>query len=247
MTEKDENFYFRFRRASLPKGEAITLEEAEESFLAQLEERGGTCKDTLWQLVRVYSLMKRPDDALNYLFKMIQLSDDKEENASFFLTLGQMMEQKGDYAAAIDYYRGAFCLKPSNNEVWYLVNNNLGFCLNELGRHDEAEGYLRAAVRIDPTRANAFKNLGLCFMERGDYIRAAENFIAAVKANASDPRALRHLEEILSDHPELFKKIADLPRILMQCRKAVKIALESQPDFEKRWKKLRKKKREIIE
>ena len=248
MTEKDENFYFRFRRAFLPKGgEAITLEEAEEFFLEQLEDRGGACKDTLWQLVRVYSFMKRPDDALNYLYKMIQLSDDKEENASFFLTLGQMMEQKGDYAAAIEYYRGAFCLKPSNNDVWYWVNNNLGFSLNQLGRYDEAEGYLQAAIRIDPTRANAFKNLGLCFMGRGDYIRAAENFIAAVKTNASDPRALKHLEDLLSGHPELFGEITDLPRILMQCRKAVKTALESQPDFEKRWKKLRKQKRGIAE
>lgn len=247
MTEKDENFYFRFRRASLPEGEAIMLEEAEESLLAQLEERDGTCKDTLWQLVRVYSFMKRPDAALNYLYKMMQLSDDKEENASFFLTLGQLMEQKGDYQAAIEYYRGAFCLKPSNNEVWYWVNNNLGFCLNELKRYNEAKGYLLAAIKIGPTRANAYKNLGLCLMGHGDYIRAAENFIAAVKTNASDPRALRHLEELLSDHTELFEEIPGLSEILIKCRKAVKTTQECQPDFEEHWKRLRRQKRGIIE
>jgi tetratricopeptide (TPR) repeat protein len=219
------------------------FEEAEESLLAQFEERDGTCKDTLWQLVRVYSFMKRHDDALNYLYKMMQLSDDKEENASFFLTLGQLMEQKGDYQAAIEYYRGAFCLKPSRNEVWYLVNNNLGFCLNELKRYNEAEDYLQDAIRIDPTRANAYKNLGLCFMGRGDYIRAAEYFINAIKVNASDPRSLQHLEELVSDHAELFKEIPGLSRVLMQCRKAVNTALESQPDFEKHWNRLRRKKR----
>ncbi|HJX34337.1 MAG TPA: tetratricopeptide repeat protein [Desulfatiglandales bacterium] len=244
MTEKDENFYFRFRRASLPKGgEAITLEEAEEFFLEQLEERDGTCKETLWRLIRVYSLMKRPDDALKYLYKMMQLSDDAEENAHYFLTLGQLMEQKGDYQSAVKYYRGAFCLKPSDNDVWYWVNNNLGFCLNELMRFDEAKGYLLAAIRIDPTRANAYKNLGLCFMGGGDYIKASENFINSVKANASDTRALKHLEELVSDHPELFEEIPGLSKVLMQCRKALKTALESQPDFEKHWKRLRRKKR----
>jgi tetratricopeptide (TPR) repeat protein len=242
MAEKDSNFYFRFRRASLPEGEAITLEEAEESFLEQLEERDGTCKKTLWQLIRVYCYMKRPDDALNYLYRLLQLSDDAEENAHYFLTLGQLMEQKGDYSSAAKYYRGAFCLKPSDSNVWYFINNNLGFSLNELKRYDEAEGYLQAAIKIDPSRANAFKNLGLCFMGKGDHVKAAESFIDSVKANASDSRALGHLEELLSDHPELFKEVADLPRILMQCRKAVKTALESQPDFEKNWKRLRRQK-----
>jgi tetratricopeptide (TPR) repeat protein len=248
MTEKDNNFYFKFRRRSIPEGgEALTFEEAEASLLKQLKERNGICKDTIWQLSRVYSFMKRHDDALNCIYKLLQLTDDQEENASFFLALGQLTEQKGDYQGAIQYYRGAFCLKPSMSLVWYLVNNNLGFCLNELKRYNEAEPYLLDAIEIDPTRPNAYKNLGLCFMGRGDYIRAAEWFIDAVKADASDPRSLRHLENLVSDHPELFKEIADLPRILMQCRKAVKIAEERQPDLETHVRKLRSQQKGIVE
>jgi tetratricopeptide (TPR) repeat protein len=161
MTKKDHIFFFR--KESLPDGEAITAEEAKDFLPKQLKERNGTCKKTLWQLARVYSKLKRHDEALNFIYKLLQLSDDKEENASFFLALGQLMEQTGDYQAAIEYYRGAFSLKPSNAAVWYLVNNNLGFCLNKLKRHREAEGYLDAAVKIDPTRPNAYKNLGLFF------------------------------------------------------------------------------------
>lgn len=222
MTEKDEN---------LPERKAITLEEAEELFLKQLEERDGTCKDTLWQLIRVYSFMKRPDDALNYLYKMMQLSDDTEENAHYFLTLGQLMEQKGDYSSAVEYYRGAFCLKPTDNDVWYWVNNNLGFCLNELKRYDEAEGYLQAAIKIDSSRYNAYKNLGLCFMGRGNYIKAVHNFCYSIELSIFDTRALGHLEQLVSNHPELYEKIPGLSNTLLRYRNASKATQKRLAEF----------------
>ncbi|MFC1866554.1 tetratricopeptide repeat protein [Thermodesulfobacteriota bacterium] len=245
MTQYDNDFSFKVE--TLPKGEAITYEEAEEYLLNKLEESNGTCKQTLWQLVRTYRLMEKQDDALNCIYRLLKLSDDTEENASFFLSLGQITEQKGNYPAAIECYRGAFYLKPSTTEVWYLINNNLGFCLNTLKRYDEAEGYLSAAIKIDPTRANAYKNLGLCFMGRGDYISAVGYFINSTKVNASDPRSLRHLEELLSDHPELLEESPNLSETLVKCRKAVEVALACQPDFEGHWEKLRNQKSGIVD
>ena len=61
-------------------------------------------------------------------------------------------------------------------------------------------------------------------MGRGDYIKATEKFIESIKTDASDPRSLGHLEKIVLGHPELFEKIADLPRLLMQCRNYEKYA-----------------------
>lgn len=247
MTQKDNNFYFQFRKSLDLEWEVVSLEEEKELLLKQLKDSNHTCKDTLWKLGRVYSFMKRQDDALNCIYRLMQLSDDTEENACYFLALGQLMEQKGDYQGALQYYRGAFCLKPSQSYVWYLINNNLGFCLNELKRYNEAEPYLLAAIKIDPTRPNAFKNLGLCFMGRGDYIKATEKFIESIKTDASDPRSLGHLEKIVLGHPELFEKIADLPRLLMQCRKAVEVAQEFQPDYEKYATKLKSQQKGIVE
>ena len=130
---------------------------------------------------------------------------------------------------AIEYYRGAFCLKPAATQVWYLVNNNLGFCLNVTGRYEEAEGYLMAAIQIDPCRPNAHKNLGLSFQGRGDLVRAAECFIDATRANARDPRAFRHLESLLSAHPELKDRILGLSEKLRECRLALEAAAQPDP------------------
>lgn len=231
---------FFFKKARLPDGEAVTMEEAEESLLRRLGEREGKCKETLWQLARVRSMMGKQPLAMGHVQKLLQLSDDVEENASYFLALGQLMEQMGDFAAAVEYYRGGFLLKPSRSATRYWIHNNLGFCLNELGRHDEAEGYLRAAVKMAPGMSNAYKNMGLCFRGKGDYVRAAKCFVLALKRNASDARPLKHLEELAEAHPGVLSEIPGLAGQMEMCRKAVEGARQAQPNFEKHWRRLRR-------
>jgi len=217
------------RKIIPPEGEVVTFEEAERGLLERLAEGKEDFRETLWQLIRLYSFAKRHEEAMNYVHALIRASRDTEENASLFLALGQLMEQKQDYPGAIEYYRGAFCLKPAATQVWYLVNNNLGFCLNVTGRYEEAEGYLMAAIQIDPCRPNAHKNLGLSFQGRGDLVRAAECFIDATRANARDPRAFRHLESLLSAHPELKDRILGLSEKLRECRLALEAAAQPDP------------------
>jgi tetratricopeptide (TPR) repeat protein len=230
-----------FRRSIIPEGEAVTAEEAESYLLRQLEERGGKCKETIWQLSRLRSMMGKHSQAIAHVQRLLQLTDDIEENASCFLALGQLMEQTGDFAAAIKYYRGGLLLKPTQSTTRYWINNNLGYCLNMLERCDKAEAFLRRAIRIAPNRSNAYKNLGLSFQGRSDYRKAAQCFIRALKANASDARPLKHLEELAKAHPEVLREIPDLAGQIEMCRKAVALAEQAKPDWEKHWKEQRRK------
>jgi tetratricopeptide (TPR) repeat protein len=232
---------FRFKRSPLPEGEALTAEEAENRVLRQLEDRGGTCKETLWQLAAIQSRMGKHSEALAHIQRLLQLTDDVEENATCFLALGQMMEQTGDFAAAIKYYRGGFLLKPTKPTTSYWINNNLGYCLNVLQRYDEAEGCLRRAIRIAPKMPNAYKNLGLLFQGRSDYGKAARCFIRAIKANASNARPLKHLEELADAHPEVLDDIPGLAGQIEMCRKAVEFADQARPDWEEHWKRQRRR------
>jgi tetratricopeptide (TPR) repeat protein len=212
-----------------PEGEVVTFEEAERELLRRLAEGEGDFRENLWQLVRLYSFAKMHDKAMDYIHTLIQASRDNEENASLCLALGQLMEQKGDYLGAIEYYRCAFSLKPAATQVWYLVNNNVGFCLNEVGRYEEAEGYLLAAIQIDPGRPNAYKNLGLSFQGQGELVGAAECFIEASRVNARDPRAFGHLESLLAAHPEIEDRIPGLQEKLRECRLALEEAARPDP------------------
>jgi tetratricopeptide (TPR) repeat protein len=232
---------FNFKRSSFPKGEALTAEEAESRLLQQLEDRGGTCKETLWQLAAVRGRMGRHPEALAHLQRLLQLTDDVEENASCFLALGQLMEQTADFAAAIKYYHGGLLLKPTKSTTSYWLNNNLGYCLNVLKRHEEAETYLRRAIKIAPNISNAYKNLALSFQGRSNYAKAARCFILAIKTNASDARPLKHLEELAKAHPEVLGDIPNLAKQIEMSKRAVEFAKKAQPDWEKHWKEQRRK------
>jgi CheY-like chemotaxis protein len=122
---------------------------------------------------------------------------------------------------AIRHYSQALSLEPAEGCVWYLIHNNLGYCLNHFGRFDEAEFYCRKAIEIDPARQNAYKNLGIALEGQEDYAGAAMCYIRAVHTNASDARSLRHLESLADKHPVVCVDVPDFDRHLQGCRYAV--------------------------
>lgn len=199
----------------------MTIEAQEQQLLAQLERRGGTCRETLWMLCRLYRETRQIDKERARTTELLGLSSDAEERALCHLHLGQLMEKEGDYIEAATLYRTALAAEPSSTPVWYFINNNLGYCLNVLGRHADAEGHLRAAIRIDPTLSNAHKNLGLCLQGLGRPADAAACFIAATRANPCDGRSLRHLEELVAAHPSLHDEVPALKADMEWCRRAV--------------------------
>jgi tetratricopeptide (TPR) repeat protein len=115
-------------------------------------------------------------------------------------------------------------LEPNTKQVAYLINNNMGYCLNFAGRYQEAEPYCRKAIAINPERHNAYKNLGISLEGQGRIAEAAQCYIIAVHANAYDPRALRHLEDLIENNRGILTEINDMKDHLEGCRKAVKAA-----------------------
>ncbi len=154
MTD-DETFNFTIPKQ--PPGKPISAEEAERLLLEKLEKCEGEFQDALWNLANFYSRTGQQLVAQEYVERFITITDDPEKRAGAYLGLGQLMEQLENYKAAISFYSQAFSLEPENTPTWYLINNNLGYCLNILGRSAEAESYCRHAIDIDPDRHNAYK------------------------------------------------------------------------------------------
>jgi tetratricopeptide (TPR) repeat protein len=237
----DQNLDFRFSVPNIPQGEALTFDEIEERCLKQLQEKEGKCIQSLINLAELYSQAKRHDEAFRCVERLIALSNDPEEHGAYYLALGCFMEQIRNYQGAAGFYRQALALEPCRNKTWYFIHNNLGYSLNQLEDYDGAIPYLRRAIEIDPGLPNAYKNLGLAFEAKGNFAEAAELFVAATRADASDPRSLAHLENLISSHPELEIDLPDLPHRLEACRDAVKIARGQQPDLRAIWAKDRQR------
>jgi tetratricopeptide (TPR) repeat protein len=148
-----------------------------------------------------------PGTALAYFEKAVAFTENPKTKAYCFLEMGKLAERHREYENAARFYSKAFELEPEGNETWYFLNNNLGYSLNQIGRHAEAEGYCRRAIAIDPSRHNAHKNLGLSLRGQGRYREAVASFIEAVKNDPADTRAMGHLEEMLECRQELYREI----------------------------------------
>jgi len=220
------------RSAPSPEGTPISAEEAERLLRARVEELPPDSRehvDAIWNLMRFLSLTCRQEEGLRLLETLLTIVTHPEGRAEIVLATGQLMEQLGDYSAAVGAYSKGVALEPVGLSTWYLLHNNLGFSLNQLGRYAEGERWCREAVRIDPERSNAHKNLGLACEGQGRNADAVRCFVAAVRSNASDPRALRHLEALVARSPEIRNELPDVEDQIASCRAAVEAAQRARP------------------
>jgi tetratricopeptide (TPR) repeat protein len=189
----------------LPDGQPIASTEVEASLRSRLAKCEEALEDAVWELARFYSLVGRQPDARVYVNRLMAWTANRAKVVGGYLALGQLLEQEERFAEAeVAYAKGLEVLPPCG-EVGYFLQNNRGYCLNILGRYQEAEGHCRAAIAIAPTRFNAHKNLGLALAGQGRYVEAACALLEADRRCLADGRARRHLFDLLSAHPELLK------------------------------------------
>ncbi len=226
-----EEWSFRIPFRVPLKGKRISAQEAEKFLLEKLKKNKHDPDETLWDLAILYSMTNRQSIAMDYIRQLMKRTNDPETKAHYLLKMGQFSEQVRDYDSAITYYRQAFSLEPVHTELWYYINNNLGYCLNHFGKYEEGERYCRAAIRIDPERHNAYKNVGISLEGQGQYSEAAKSYVSAIRANAADPRALVHLENLVAEHDEVSIEIPDIDEQLDRCREAVRMAKKFEEKF----------------
>jgi tetratricopeptide (TPR) repeat protein len=187
---------------------AIGAEDVERALLEQLAAAGDDPVGAMWELAQFYKLEGKLDKALECFRALLQRVGDAEAQAGIWLGMGQAAERAADFELAEVFYRQGLLLGPRDEFTQYYLNNNLGYSLNRVGRHAAAEAYCRRAIDIDPARHNAHKNLGLSLQGQRRYAEAASEFVTAAKANALDPRALRHLESLLEAQPRVAAEFA---------------------------------------
>lgn len=140
--------------------------------------------------------------ALRMLHDTVIGSEDERERARSYFIAGLIREEAGQFEAASRCY-GAAPADLLEGEERYFALNNLGYCLNRLGRHREAEQICRQAIAQDSKPFNAHKNLGIAMERQGHVAEAADEYLTAAKAAETDDRPLRHLRVLLASHPDI--------------------------------------------
>jgi tetratricopeptide (TPR) repeat protein len=208
-----------------PDGEKVSLKDTERLsaiFLKTTQlHRAVEC---LWNLVTQCMDAGYFGAAFKYIEKIVPLVDSPDHKAKCFLKMGQAMEHLEDYASALEAYARAFDLPRQRDTTWYFLNNNRAYCLNQLGCHEAADKFCRAAIAIEPRRHNAHKNLGIALSHLGRYADAAKCFVRATKLCPTDVRALAHLDELFAHHKEILGQIRNFPEQFIKCHELVRHA-----------------------
>lgn len=188
-----------------------TLELTEESpdveklLLARLKNTTSREDYFRWMLfvVGFYRATRKIDAATELLEEFIQNSTDSEQSAHCYLALGQMAIDERRHETGLRHFASALELAPQRPKVVYVLHNNIGYCLNTLGRFVEGEVECRAAIEVDWTRASGYRNLGISLQGQNNFAGAAWAFVEAIKVDNLDDRARLLLENLVAAYPSL--------------------------------------------
>lgn len=102
-----------------------------------------------------------------------------EDNHHMHYNYGNLLERKGELAAASEQFRSAVKADPSH----YKAMTNLGNILNRKDRVDEALVLYDRALTVNESYAPAYANRGIAFHKLGRYARAMEDYRRALELN----------------------------------------------------------------
>lgn len=221
-----ESLSFRFSLPKKPAGELVELTGAqmEQLLLDRLAAERDNPVQAMWRLATFYKQDGRVDKAMECFQQLFSRVDDLEAKANYAFSLGQTAESSNDFELAIRFYCQALSLEPTDPFVWYYTHNNIGYSLNQRGRFVEGEDYCRRAITINSQRPNGYKNLGVALQCQGRFREAAEAYVAATQADASDAGSLELFKKLLQEQQHVLG--FDFAGTLECCEKAVEFAAE---------------------
>jgi tetratricopeptide (TPR) repeat protein len=177
-------------------------------------------------VVGFYRGVNKIEAATALLNGFLEKTDNNERKAHCQLALGQIATDQHRLDAALSHFLAALGFAPKRKRVAYVLHNNIGYCLNMLGRYAEGEKYCRGAIDINSKRASGYRNLGVSLQGQKSLIGAAWALTEAMKAEASDPRAGTLLQKLLAEHPTI---VIQCPWIADGLNPDVKTAADALP------------------
>lgn len=193
--------------------------EKEESLVAAVREVEVMWVDRVLGLTRFYQNTGRQSEAIVWL-EPLTTHRLPSARALAWQCLGQLAEQTGDFARAVEHYEHGLQEQLGKGEVLYFMHNNLGYSLSKVGDHERAEEHCRAAIEVSDDRHNAHKNLGIALEAQGRWGEAAVSYLRAATAPLRDGRGLRLLETLLEAHPDLESLLPGITAEMEACRQA---------------------------
>ncbi len=122
-----------------------------------------------------------PGEVVSFYLQSVHAMDT--DSADALLLLGNIADQLGKPADAIEYYQ----MVEQQSPMYRLSELQLGLDLADMGKGDEARAHLQALIDADPSDFRSYLALGSVLSQAEDYAAMAKNYDAAVEAIGPRP------------------------------------------------------------
>jgi tetratricopeptide (TPR) repeat protein len=208
-------------------------EDAEENLRDLLAYYEKECQSLRRRLVKHCRSAGRVGDALVIAKEFLNQAHGEDERCEALFLVAHTMQFAQDWELAIGFYVEARECGTRKEAYPYFIENNIGYCLIQLGRFAEAQECLKRAIGMAPAYPHAHRNLGVSYEGLQHFSEAASAYVDAIRADAADPSALQLLTKLIVRHPGVLKRISDLEEQVIRCRAAVAYAqLEWEKDLQ---------------
>jgi tetratricopeptide (TPR) repeat protein len=175
-------------------------------------------------LAQMYSRVKQWPEAEENINKAIELSTKPEDRDYAFFVAGSIYERQKKYDKAEEAFHKVLADDPKNAQAL----NYLGYMLADRDtRLEEALGYIRRAVALDPQNGAYLDSLGWAYYKMGNYDLAEENLRRASERINNDPTVHDHLGELYMKTGRLKLAAANWERSLEEWNRTIPAEMDT--------------------
>ncbi len=169
-------------------------------------------------LAQINTRLRRFSDAEQALDKAEQLSKKPDDKEYVWFLRGANFERAKRYAEAEEQFKKVLASDPEHASAL----NYLGYMLADQNmKLDEALGYIKRAVDLDPTNGAYLDSLGWAYFRLGKYELAEDNLLKASQRINTDPTVHDHLGDLYQKTGRLKLAATNWERALTEWNRAI--------------------------
>ena len=169
-------------------------------------------------LAQMNTRLRRFSDAERALDKAEQLSTKTDDKEYVWFLRGSTFEREKRYSEAEEQFKKVLASDPEHASAL----NYLGYMLADQNlKLDEALGYIKRAVDLDPTNGAYLDSLGWAYFRLGKYELAEDNLLKASQKINTDPTVHDHLGDLYQKTGRLKLAATNWERALTEWNRTI--------------------------
>jgi tetratricopeptide (TPR) repeat protein len=169
-------------------------------------------------LAQMYTRLRRFSEAEQALDKAEQLSTKADDKEYVWFLRGSTFEREKRYPEAEEQFKKVLASDPEHASAL----NYLGYMLADQNtKLDEALGYIKRAVDLDPANGAYLDSLGWAYFRLGKYELAEDNLLKASQKINTDPTVHDHLGDLYQKTGRLKLAATNWERALTEWNRTI--------------------------